>query len=206
MHVYCGSESLEYMLRKIPRVLCNLQTLYEYTLDWQKDSGYQCDDNINHIRKLRPEIVQFALPLLNNLEYLVNAMKEKSSIIRNSTIMKFLLSIAKNDKLHKELEILSNLIRSCDCIPGSADYKKLCSQLNKVMTDFELPNLEHKICLLELLSKKIDFAVIKAGHVAFVEKDDNSSYMESYENMWLSYDIVHDTNFKQVFIDKAINE
>ncbi|MCA4775013.1 hypothetical protein IHO40_02650 [Wolbachia endosymbiont of Mansonella ozzardi] len=132
-------------------------------------------------------------------------MKEKSSTIRNSTIMKFLLSIAKNDKLRKELEILSNLIRSCDCIPGSADYEKLCSQLNKVMTDFELPNLEHKIYFLELLSKKIDFAVIKAGHVTFVERDDNSSYMESYENMWLSYDIVHDTNLRQVFIDEAIN-
>jgi|GEM_PF-4291897 len=120
--------------------------------------------------------------------------------------MKFLLSIAKNDELRTELKILSNLIRGCDCTPGSANYKKLCSQLNKVMTDFELPKLEHKICFLKLLSGKMEFATIKAGYVTFVERDDNSSRMEFCEDVWFFYDIVHDTNFRQVFINEAINE
>ena len=125
-----------------------------------------------------------SITLLISLEQYISGTKEPGLSIENFTITKFLRSIAQNEKLRQELEKLYTLINN----PDSTNNKELHSQLDKVKS-FKLKDLVYKI---EFLSR--------------VKKKENFTNLIGTYGMCGLYDLITDKDFKQEYIEKAIDE
>ncbi|WP_253302235.1 coiled-coil domain-containing protein [Wolbachia endosymbiont of Psylliodes chrysocephala] len=122
-------------------------------------------------------------PRFTSFKNRIDEVEKDNSSTKDSAIIKFCRSIAENDKLYKELENLNNLAENFA-------NKEFDSQLEKIITGFKLKNLEDKVGFLILLKEESNFTAIQ----------------EAYSDKWSFYDLIHDRDFKQTYIDKAVTE
>ncbi|WP_341808407.1 hypothetical protein [Wolbachia endosymbiont (group E) of Neria commutata] len=131
--------------------------------------------------------------------------------VKDLAIVRFCRSIAENDKLHKELNNLAkrshniaqslddrkksnNLARKHYNIPRATSYERLYPQLDKIVGNLNKDKLKEKISFLKKLKEKSDFNAIR----------------NDYNNAWdfddLLRELMGDKNFKEEYIDKALDE
>lgn len=113
----------------------------------------------------------------------INEVKVNNSPASESAIIKFCSLITENDLLYRELRILNDLAKN-------STNKEFNFQLERIITDFELKNLENKMGFLVLLKKESNFTAIQ----------------KAYRDKWALLNLINDKDFKQMYIDKAIDE
>ncbi|MDR3131526.1 MAG: hypothetical protein LBU02_00275 [Rickettsiales bacterium] len=144
---------------------------------------YQLCLSYRSVQYTQQNVIDYSILLLG-IEGEIKKIEDKNPSIKNLAIMEFLFSIAQNNKLHEELEILNNLALN------SIDYEGFYSQLSKVVTDFKLQSLADKIRFLGLLKEKENFAATQ----------------KVYRDKWSFYDLMNDGGFKQACVNKAVDE
>lgn len=147
------------------------------------DAMYQLCLPYRSVQYTQQNVVNYSILLLG-IENGIKEIEDKNPSTKNLAIMEFLLSIAQNNKLHKELEFLNNLALN------SIDYERLYSQSSKVVTDFKLQSLADKIRFLGVLKEKENFAATQ----------------KVYRDKWSFYDLMNDGGFKQAYVNKAVDE